>query len=228
MLDLRPSLTPYGYCVNNPLLFVDPAGLIEYRFNQNGEYIQQYDDGKDEVIGVVYSYENGNMGNVLNRFTFNELTDQDLHAFDIANALIETGISSGLFVDLNFADRIANAGLDGDPNKGEIGKYLYALSESQRNGNMDYYASHLQDNYAFYLAGNTAYNPMDAGNFLWGVGMSSLGFEYSTVKIGSEVNAFFNAKSQNGQGRGITWEGDSAVDQNAIRKGFFWNKIWGK
>jgi hypothetical protein len=179
----------------------------------------------------VYSYENGNMGDVLNRFTFNELTDQDLQAFDAANALIEAGISSGLFIDLEFANRInelANAGLDGDPNKGAIGKYLYAFRESQRRGNMDYYVSHLQDNYAFYLAGNTAYNRMDAGNFLWGVGMSSLGFEYSTVKIGSEVNAFFNAKSQNGQGRGITWGGDSAADQSAIRKGFFWNKIWGK
>ena len=229
LADLRPSLTPYHYCVNNPLIYIDPFGLIEYRFNQNGEYMEEFDDNKDEISGVVYNYEDGQRGDILNRFNFNELTDQDIQAFNTANILLAENLSSGLFIDLNFENKIndlANKGLGDNVNKGIIGKYLYAYNESQSKGQMDYYTSHLTGNFMFYLAGNTAYNPMDAGNFLWGVGMSMLGFDYATVKMGSEVNAFFNAKFQNNQGHGITWGGDAPADQRAIRRGFFWYRIW--
>lgn len=93
---------------------------------------------------------------------------------------------------------------------------------------MTQFVSQLKGDYGFYVVGNTAYNPMDAGNFVWGVAMSKLGFDYATVKVSSEVNAVINGKRQNNQGLGITWGGDSPADQKAIAAGYIWNKIRGK
>ena len=70
-----------------------------------------------------------------------------------------------------------------------------------------------------FVVDGVAYNDFDAGNYLWGVAMNRLGFSYEFSRIGSELNGFFNGKSQNG-GFGITLVGDSPRDQKAIRNGF--------
>jgi hypothetical protein len=66
----------------------------------------------------------------------------------------------------------------------------------------------------FMLIGNghVAYNLNDAGQFLWGQAMNRLGFDYSSIKIGSEVFA-----------RGYEFNWDSQADQKAIREGYFFN-----
>jgi hypothetical protein len=60
--------------------------------------------------------------------------------------------------------------------------------------------------------------------------MQTLGFDYSSAKIGSEANGFFNGKRQNLEDypwyapwRAITWSGDAVEDQRAIINGYYWN-----
>ncbi|WP_170827515.1 DUF6443 domain-containing protein [Roseivirga sp. 4D4] len=49
MADLRNWVTPYNYVQNNPLILVDPTGLLEYRLNtETGELEQIGDKGGDE------------------------------------------------------------------------------------------------------------------------------------------------------------------------------------
>jgi hypothetical protein len=203
-------------------------GLVEYRFDQNGQYREEYDDGKEEITGAVYNYEDEKQGDIIQTFTFNELEEGDFEAFSIANALLAENLPSGLYIDLNFENRVndlAMAGLSGNTDKGilGVGKYIYAFFESLTNGNMDYYSSHLNDNYAFYLSNNTAYNPMDAGNYLWGVGIAKLGIPAWDAYRGSQINAVLLGNRQNGKA-GINLKGDSEADQRAIFNGYFWEK----
>jgi len=49
MADERNWVTPYNYVQNNPLIFVDPTGLLEYRLNtETGELEQVGDKGGDK------------------------------------------------------------------------------------------------------------------------------------------------------------------------------------
>ncbi|MFA5404715.1 MAG: hypothetical protein WC358_07255 [Ignavibacteria bacterium] len=71
------------------------------------------------------------------------------------------------------------------------------------------------DKGGFYIFPSQAltYNSMDAENFLWGRGMSELGFIYWDVVAGSELHSLM---VNNG------W--DSPYDQAAIKAGFYSNK----
>jgi hypothetical protein len=94
-------------------------------------------------------------------------------------------------------------------------RYFFAKDEA--TGAMDYFKDYPLPT----LIDHRLYNPKDAGNFTWAVGMRKLGFSYLEVKVGSEVNAFFNTREQNDDGSGIILMGDSQKDQTAIKYGFY-------
>ena len=48
---------PYCYVGNKPIISIDPDGMDELRFNQGGEYVDPFDDGKKEITGAVYNYD---------------------------------------------------------------------------------------------------------------------------------------------------------------------------
>jgi len=53
--EMAPSITPYRYAFNNPLSFVDPDGMYEWRVNsKTGEYERVGDEGgnKEQVIYI--------------------------------------------------------------------------------------------------------------------------------------------------------------------------------
>jgi hypothetical protein len=169
MADMAPSITPYHYVSNNPLSFIDPFGLWEIRFDQNGNWIENYDDENEEIIGAVYNYdEDGNMGDKTLDLVFNDTKSADPLAADGTTILDDFtgGYLTG--VDLNFEssfDMYMNlSGANED--KGFFGKYLYAKSESVA-GNLDFTTYPELNKNKLHMAGGVTYNFYDAGNFLW-------------------------------------------------------------
>ena len=54
--DEAQNWTPYRFCFNNPVMLVDPNGLLEsIHTDENGKVIAEYDDGDDGV----YMHQNG-------------------------------------------------------------------------------------------------------------------------------------------------------------------------
>ena len=137
--------------------------------------------------------------------------------------MAETGV---LQIDMKFENMLGSfmkeSQVDGEKNI--FIRYPYAAIKSLAHGDMDfvqYLAAYSGDKQVLYMAGKITYNNYDAGNFLWGMAMQKLGFDYGSVKVGSEVNGFFNSKRQNYEGYGVTWKGDAVEDQKAIRKRIF-------
>ncbi len=239
------TVSSYSFTLNNPINLIDPDGMdvtdlgdrvrytgkdkdalanelgigkkknssedIELQFDKNGKYVRSVEDGKNEYSGSVIDEE----GTILERFNFNDQNDAKL---------VEKG---KLSLDLRFSKMtkyyLKKSGVDGQKNI--LYRYPYAFIKSLAHGDMDfvqYLAQYSKTDNVLYIAGNIAYNNYDAGNFLWGLAMKKLGFDYGSVEFGSELNGFFNSKRQNGKGYGVTLGGDSPEDQKAIRKGYFW------
>ena len=103
----------------------------------------------------------------------------------------------------------------------------YILENSRSGGKFDC-GSYLSNGDTFEssrlgIVKGVAYDLKDGGNFMWGQLMSRL-VPYYIAKIGSELQGFLNGQSDNGQGSGISWLGDSAADQRAIWNGYYYDK----
>ena len=188
------------------------APTTELQFDQQGTYLGAVNDGKKEFSGSIVDKK----GNVTSRFEFNDQSDG------------ENIMSGGIIkLDLRFSAMInifmSKAGVNGS--KSFMTRYFYAFFNSLAGESMDfvqYLAKYSKTDKVLYLAGNRAYNNYDAGNFLWGRAMNTIGIGYTGSQIGSEANGFLFGKRQNGQGMGVTWGGDSKEDQKAILHGYYW------
>jgi len=60
MFEKYPSISPYTYCANNPMKYVDPSGKTHYQVDENG-YISVMKDkqgnilGKDDKFDMLYA-----------------------------------------------------------------------------------------------------------------------------------------------------------------------------
>lgn len=88
------------------------------------------------------------------------------------------------------------------------GKLLATARESIRYGSMDY-VTKLDNPYSLKIVNDVAYNNFDLGNFMWGLGMSILGYSYNEAVISSQIHALIKEGTS-----------DQNEDQKAIYNGY--------
>ena len=219
----------YAYCTNNPLKYIDPTGM-ELLLFKNGVYVGSHDDGKEEVTGF-------NQRSTINKDGTEDFIGADNFAFNDIE-LDREALESGSMT-LSF---MSQSGIDNIMDKSEIknqdvlSRWKYAARESnasnlEGSGKMDY-KIYLQGDLdaTMYIINKVGYNGADAGNYLWGYGMGSMGFTSGTARTAAHLNAWWSAKESNGQRsldrnavkrwfKNRSWTGDSAADQRAIQNG---------
>ena len=216
LAEERPGISPYNFVQNNPLIRIDPTGMIDIIYIGNNGKVTRVEETGDEF----------------NIFVMEE-TSQVLHLND------REGLDKWMYTNDDFqkgdriffpiSDKKFQAALD------EAGKGNWYNLVSKSHSKADFTLSYLVENYFglensgqekvyledgfirthykenshYFRFGNDdkMLNLYDAGNFMWGSWMNYSGYDYSTAQFGSQLNESFF---------------DSDADQSAIRAGYFY------
>jgi hypothetical protein len=215
--------------MNNPVKYIDPTGM-ELLLFKNGVYVGSHDDGKKEVTGF-------NQRSTINKDGSEEFTGADNFSFndiELDRKALESGDMTLSFMSQSDVDNIMDA--SGVKEQDVSSRWGYATRESNGNslngsGKMDYklYLSGNLDE-TMYVINSVGYNGPDAGNYLWGYGMGTMGFTSAMARSAAHANAWWSAKESNGKRsqnpnafkrwfENRSWGGDSSADQRAIQNG---------
>jgi hypothetical protein len=212
----NPSMSQYSCFENSPIIYTDALGDTTFRFNLSGEFIDVInltENGLWGATGQLKTSTDGSSYFIGDRyFQFNDpridvyqleslkpgekaittISDKEMNSIMIQTDIYWRWLGGRTYFAAN------ESGRDG---RGE-GRMDYGLKLGGSPGGG---GNEGHGNFILFESSSTAYNAMDAGNYLWGQAMKRLGFDYSTARTASQTNEKYK---------------DSQADQRAIKSGF--------
>jgi RHS repeat-associated protein len=216
MFEKYPSISPYTYCSNNPVIFVDPTGKSISEFDEAGNYLRTTKDNwfHNTFFGRTGRIVDGD-GNVTQKFKFadpkNDVNDLKSGKINRVQFVQESEIKSML----------SKAGAFDKENKvaNSDSRYDYINQEGKGGGKFDFAVTGIPNQYSDYnqslfLVDGVAHNRFNFGNFLFGAAGKALGLTSFELRAGAHYNSVFNSSTN-----GYKPQLDSRDDQRSIRMG---------
>ena len=212
--------SPFCYCVNNPIVLIDPSGLDWYLFNENGDYMYRIEAEGEHRIIFANNYKD-KQGNTVLTYEFYNFADPIHDPEDIDNGIINTIIrvsSEEVFSMLSSQGAFSKGphSLAFESTREDAFDYSFSLLKNVYAQNvLKITEGNIQSNALFLPDGEkTAHNLMNFGNFLWGATGYTLEYPENVLLIGADVNSRVGGKRN-----GYDYQPDSPDDQLSITLG---------